>query len=541
MKFAAAVLLFALASGCTKIGSTGEGQRRNAFTQPHVLRYAAIGDVTTLNPMLSQELVQSFMGSMTAAWLCKYDRSNKPVPELATEIPSQRNGGVSADGKTITYHLRGGVRWSDGVPFGADDVTFSTKLVLNPHTNVTSRDGWDRIVSLGAPNQNTVVFRLREPYSPFVPTFFCSAGANPSILPKHLLEHTSDINKDPYNSKPVGIGPFRYVEWRRGDRVIMEANPYYFRGMPKLKRVEFKILPNRDTLVAAMQTGDVDMWPIAARAYYPRLQALPGFTVSRHVGLAYGHLDINQSHPVLSDVRVRHALVLAIDRRYLIAKVAHGIGILQDSAVSPASEFFDRAIATTRYDPVFARRLLDAAGWRLGRDGIRAKNGVKLNVFFVSNAGSPDTDTLIELIRGWWKNVGVELVRKNYDVALLFAQPANGGILATGKFDVAIFQTFPAPNGDLSAAFACAQAPPNGQNYVHYCNPVADAAMRDFKLTYDLNRQKRDSFVAQEQIARDYPLAITYISEDLFMYNADLKNFHPNAVTPFDDMLNVDI
>jgi peptide/nickel transport system substrate-binding protein len=414
-------------------------------------------------------------------------------------------------------------------------------MILDPKTNVVGRDGWDQITKIDEPDKYTVVYHLSKPYSPFIVTFFGSAGANPAIVPKHVLEHSSDVNRDPYNSKPIGIGPFRYVEWRRSDRIIMEANPYYFRGLPKLKRVEYRIVPNRDTILSELQTGDIDLWPTAAVAYYPRLQALKGFGVIRRPSYGFNHMDFNVGRPMLKDARVRRALALAIDRTVLRAKVSHGLGIIQDGVVSPASPFFDKSIKTSPFDPKKANELLDQAGWIRGSDGVRAKDGQRLSIELVSNTGSPDTDTRIELIRGWWKDIGVLLDRHNYDPTLLFALQENGGIIYSGKFDVVLFAWFLSPNGDLSNIFGCHEFPPQGQNDLRWCDSKADAAMTAFKLTYDFAQQKKYNAIAQEAIAAQVPTFVTAIPEDLYAYNLDLKGFHPNAVTAFDDFMNVDI
>jgi peptide/nickel transport system substrate-binding protein len=537
---ALALTLLALA-GCTRVGSTGEGARHNRATQPHVLRYGDIGDVSTLNPMFNTDLVLAWMSQMTMAWFFRFDHANKPIPELVTEVPTVENGGVSVDGKTLTFHLRKGVKWSDGAPFDADDVVFTTRVILDPKTNVPGRDGWDRIVKIDEPDKYTVVYHLKQPYSPFLVTFFSTGGANPAIIPKHLLQNTTDINKDPYNSLPIGIGPFRYVAWNRGDRVVMEANPNYWRGLPKLKRVEYRIIPNRDTLLSGLQTGDIDMWPIAAAAYYQRLQAMPNLKLIKQPSYGFGHIDFNTAHPVLRDPVVRNALRMATDRRTLRSKVSHGLGILQDGVISPASPFYDPKVGFVEFNIPKANAMLDAAGWKRGSDGIRAKNGVHLSLVVVSNTGSPDTDTRIELIRTWWKSIGVEFVRKNVDPKLMFAPYADGGTLYTGKFDVSFAAWFIGPFPDLSNLYSCKQMPPNGQNWLRWCNPVAEAAMDAIKLTYDPVRQKRYSDIVQRTLANDAPTFVSAVGEDVYGYNSDLVGFHPNQVSEFDDMMNVDI
>jgi peptide/nickel transport system substrate-binding protein len=537
------VLLLAclLAAGCTKVGSTGAGERRNTSTQPHVLRYGDLGDVSTLNPAFNSDLILAWMSELTMAFLIRYDHENKPIPELATQVPSAANGGISADGKTITYHLRKGVKWSDGAPFDADDVVFSTRVVLDPKTNVVSRDGWDQIVRIDEPDKYTVVYHLKAPYSPFAATYFSTGGSNPAIMPKHLLASTRDINKDPYNALPVGIGPFKYTAWKRGDRVVMVANPNYWRGLPKLTQIEYRIVPNRDTVLSELQTGDLDLWPIAAGAYFPRLKARQNLTVLRQASYGFNHIDFNLTRPALRDPAVRTALRLAIDRRLLREKVSHGIGIMQDGVLSPASPFFDPKIAFVEYDPAKANAVLDAAGWKRGPDGIRGKNGLRLTLELVSNSGSPDTDTRIELIRAFWKKIGVDFVRKNVDPRLLFAPYTDGGIIQNGKFDVVFFAWFTNPSGDLSGIYSCAQVPPNGQNDTHWCNPRAEAAMQSFKRTYDYPRQKQYDDIVQEELARDVPTIVTSVAEDLFAYNSDLKGFRPNQVSAFDDFMDVDI
>ena len=513
----------------------------NAFTHPHHLRVAQLGDVASLNPLLTAELTASWPDQLVLAYLLRYDAKNGVIPELATAVPTQANGGISADGKTITYHLRKGVKWSDGAPFTADDVIFSTNVINDPKTNVQDRQGWDQIVRMDEPNPLTVVFHLKSVFSPFVGQTFTTGGQNPAIMPKHLLAHTANINTDPYNALPVGIGPFKFVEWARADHIALVANPLYWRGKPKLARIDFKIIPNRDTVLTELQTGDVDLWPLAAPAYLTRLQALKGFTIHRQPSYGFGHLDFETAHPVVSDPMVRRALLLAWDRRTQRAKIGHGVGILQDSVVSPSDPYYDPKIGFTEFDTAKANAMLDAAGWKRGADGVRAKNGVRLNLEVVSNTGSPDTDSRIELLRQDWKAIGVTFVRKNYDPNLLFASAQTGGIIQSGKFDVSFSAWYPSATNDLSDLYGCKQIPPVGQNDLRWCNQKANAAMLDFLGTFDAARQKRDQAIVQEEMFKDTPTIVSAVYEDLFPENADLSGFHPNQVSFFDDFMNVDI
>ncbi|MDP9018764.1 MAG: peptide ABC transporter substrate-binding protein [Candidatus Eremiobacteraeota bacterium] len=538
------IVLLTLIAACTKAGTSTEntagGGGHNGFTQAHYLRFAdAGGDLSTLNPVINSETRLAHITQMTMAYLARYDHNNKPIPELLTVIPTEANGGISKDGKTITWHLRKGVKWSDGAPFNADDMVFSTNVVNNKANNVVGRDGWNLITKMDEPDKYTVVYHLSKPYAAYLPTFFGTAGANPCLLPKHLLGDLPNINQAPYNAKPVGIGPFRVVAWKRGDSVELEANPYYWRGLPKLKRVTYKLTADRNTLLTQIQTGDVDLWPLVPAGYIDRAKSVATFETVVVPSYYFAHIDMNLKNPILQDVRVREALRYALDRKTLVDKTVYGYGILQETMVSPANPVSDQKVAAVPFDLAKAKQLLDDAGWKVGPDGIRVKDGKKLTLHFASYTGAPDTDNRIELMRSNWKDAGIEIQLQKYAPAVFFEQP--NGIVYGGKFDLTTFSWGGDVIGELSNLYECNQAPPNGQNMMHYCNPKVDAAMEHFKASYEPAVRQPYSNFEQEQITSDVPTIVLYVLKDGFSYNRDLKGYSPNQVTPFDDMMNVDI
>ena len=517
-----------------------DAQRVNQTTIPHVLRLATGEDIQGLNPDLNTQGVLTYLSQMTMAYLFRYDHQNHIVPELAAVVPTFANGGISRDGKTITLHLRRGVKWSDGEPFDASDVVFSIDLINNPANNVPSRDGFDRVTRMDAPDKYTVVVHLREPYGSIVPTLFASAGGA-AVLPKHLLGSLPDINRAPYNDLPVGIGPFRYSAWKRGDAVELEANPYYWRGGPKLQRVISKLIPDRNTVLAQLQTGEIDMWYPLGGAFLARVQAIPSVTTLRIPAYSYNEIAFNEQNPVLADREVRRALRLATDRKTLIAKVGHGVGVAQDVAAPLVDPLVPKDIPFVKYDPAKANELLEADGWKRGADGVRSKNGTRLALTVATSAGTPDVDTQIELIRSWWKDVGVELSVQHYESSMMFAPKADGGILNNGKYDVAFLGwVVPVPIDPFNL-YDCKTFPPAGQNLVNYCNPRFDALISDMHRTYDEAHYKSDLSEILHILADDVPAIVQNGRENIFGYNKDLKNFNPNNLTVFDDMMNVDI
>ncbi len=267
---------------------------------------------------------------------------------------------------------------------------------------------------------------MKKPYSPFVETFFATAGANPCILPKHLLAKYPNINNVPYNSLPVGIGPFKYKEWIRSSKVVMVADPLYWRGLPKLKEIDWQIIPDRNTAVTQLQAKQVDMWYPVPGAYLARVRNLSGYTILSQPSYIFNHLDFNLQSPRTSDPIVRQALRLATPRQRIHDTVAHGIGFLQDQPAAHTSPYWDPAIKFKPMDVAQANAMLDKDGWKRGPDGIRAKNGVKLSLDFASTTGSPDVDTQIELIRQGWAQIGVGLSVKRYPLDVTACSQVRG-------------------------------------------------------------------------------------------------------------------
>ncbi len=538
LALAACILLAA----CSKVDQTNTNGEINATTHPHWLRIAdGGGDIPTLNPDLYTEATIGYISELTMAYFVRYDAKGEPYPELLTVIPTQKNGGISKDGKTITWHLRHGVRWSDGVPFTADDVVFSTNAVLNPANNVVGRDGWNLITKMDEPDKYTVVYHLKKPYGPYLPTFFGSAGANPCILPAHLLAKFPNINNVAYNSKPVGIGPFRVTQWRRGDAVELEANPYYWRGMPKLKRITYKLIPDRNTLLTALQTGDVDLAPKASLSLIDQLRAIKSINVVVTPSTDYALLSFVLTRPLLRDVRVREAIRYAVDRESILRDIDHGQGQLGESILPPSNPLAPH-LPLIPYDPSKAIALLQQAGWTtVGPDGIRTKNGNKLMLQFVAYTGSPALDQEIEIMRQGFLKVGIGLDVRKYALGIFFGAVQDGGIVYGSKYDMTTFSWVGQPGADYSTIYESNQIPPNGQNAMHYKDAQADAWMQQIKGTYDEATQKALLAKLIPQIVRDVPIIVMFYPDNVFAENKDLKGYTPGTFTYFDNMMNVDI
>ncbi len=531
----AAIAGIAILCSCTKSGG-GTSSMTHSLTIGD-----GSGDVPTLNPHLFTETTLGYISQLSQAYLVKWGSDNRPYAELVTEVPTQANGGISADGKTITWHVRKGVKWSDGAPFNADDVVFSTKVVLNPANNEVGRDGWNLIEKMDEPDKYTVVYHLRKPYASYEPVFFGSAGANPDLLPKHLLQSYPNINQVAYNAKPVGIGPFRIVAWHRGDSIELEANPYYFRGEPKIKHISFKLIPSRDTLLTLMQTGEVQLWPEVPSSYITRVLALANVQTEIKPSPFYGHLDFNVTRPLVSDLRVRQAIRYAIDRVGLAQKIAQGNAIVQESIIPPVNPIAPKDIPLVPYDPAKAKQLLDAAGWKAGADGIRVKNGQRMSLEFPYYTGVSTADDTVEFIRQGLHAVGIDIQTRKFAPAVFFAPFQQNGIVYGGKWDMTMFSWQADPIGEISTQWECNQVPPNGQNVARFCSAQLDSLLERFKVTYDQEEHRRLLEQEVKIIDANVPTIVLDVLKNGYTHSPNLTGYDPGAWTAFDNMMTSDI
>ena len=530
---AIALLLLAAIAACTRTAPYHAGQR-NAWTVPGVLRIASRQDPSNLNILLGTETIDADLSMFWAAYLFHVDDRNELVPEMATREPTLRNGDISKDGLSITYHLRRGVTWQDGAPFDADDLVYTWHQMLNPRNAVVSRQGYDLISRIDEPDKHTVVVHLVRRYAPFVNGFFAMANHPDCILPKHLLAKYADLNRVPYNELPIGTGPFRVERYEKGAEIVFVANDRYWRGPPGLRRIEWHIVANDDTMLAMLQSHALDFFYRAPETMAQSLRGIPGTRVILSTFTRYADIGFNASVPALSDVRVRRALAYATDRNALVQKVTHGVTVLGETDQPPFSWAYNPHAPHYAYDPSAAAHLLDAAAWRMGADGIRSKDGRPLALTLVSFTGSQTAGDAEALIQAQWRQAGVDVTIKNFPSGQLYATKSMGGIEQSGKFDV-IFENW--ANGadpDDSILVACSMAPPNGWNVYHFCNPALDAAERTALTNYD-PRIRRAAYARVQEIMGDgLPFFVLWYQRELDVVNTDLKNYRPaHAVTPF--------
>lgn len=494
---------------------------------PGVLRIAS-AQVDNLNPVLSGGGSSTYLAFLWAAWLYIQDPQGNLVPELATDVPSTANGGISADGLTITYHLRRGVRWQDGYPFDARDVIFTWRAIMNPKNNVITRLGFDKIAAIHAPNPYEVRVRLKEPYSPAIAGLFAPGEVPLCILPQHLLGSLSDINRAAYNAKPIGTGPFVISRYEPSTGVYLTANPAYWRGAPKLARIDYLFVTDPNTVQVMLRSGELDLATLTATRAQ-ELKSQPGVAIVHQPANFVTFLSLNERHPPLDDPRVRRAIAMGVDRKRYLDDFQYGIGSLADADQPQFLWAFDPHVHAPAYDIAQAQQLLDTAGWRRGASGFRERDGKRLLLTFVYATDQADAIRYAPLFQEAMRRLGIEVSVKPFPYNIFYGQAANGGILTGGKYDVAFAGWVGGVDPDDAALWMCDQIPPNGYNWSFSCDPRIDAQERVALRSYEREVRRQAYWRIQELLSEDVPVVFLTWSDSIYAARTTLRGFSPTS------------
>ena len=511
---------------CSRV-ETGPGDAGGQFG---TLNVAETGATNTLNPILTTQQFEVQAEALAMDPLIATDPEGRDVPILADRVPTLANGGISLDGLAITYHLRRGVVWQDGAPFSSHDVAFTWRAIMNPNTNVATRHGYDQVAWVDTPDAYTAVFHLKRRFAPAVHTFFAHSDSPIFIIPAHLLERYRDLNNVPYNSLPVGTGPYRVVSWLHGDRIEYEANPRYFLGKPRIARIVLHYIPDENTVVNEMRSGEIDWFVSASPRAYPGLKSIPGIKVHLVPFNGADSIIINVTRAPLSDVRLRRAIGLAIDKRQLVHEVTYDTTVPATEDLPAFMWAFDPRAGTVERDLPAARALLEAAGWQAGPDGIRVRDGHRLSIGMAFRTDSLTDRNRGVVIASMLREAGFDVELKGYTTALLYASPSGGGILSSGNYDAGLQTWYAGIDPDDSSQLLCDQRPPSGYNWSRICDPNLDAAEMTALTHYDLPTRKRAYDRIQEILAAQAPFVYLWWPRQIEAVSTRLQNFRPNGI-----------
>lgn len=501
----------------------------------------------TLNPNIESMLAKTYVLAMANRPMSHVDADWKRICALCETLPTLENGlarpETLANGKTgvaVTYTLRAGATWGDGVPVTTKDVAFTIEVGKHPASGVADGELYRRILKLDIKDDKTFTLHMDRL------TYDYNALDSLNLLPAHIeRKHFADPKEyrlrtayDTDSTNPgLYFGPYRITEKQTGSRMVLEANPTWWGKKPGFRKIVIQVIENTAAMEANLLSGSIDY--IAGELGLSLDQGIAfakrqgkNFNITFKPGLVYEHLDLNLENPILKDARVRHALITALDRQAITDKLFEGRQPVADSFVNPLDTIHTKDTPYYTRDLARAGELLDAAGWsQRAPDGVRMNGaGQRLSLELMTTAGNRSRELVQQVLQSQWREAGIEVRIRNEPARVFF-----GETVTKRRFTgMAMFAWLSAPESVPrlmlhSDHITTAANNWSGQNYTAYSNPEVDKLIDAIET--ELDREKRRVLWARLQkiYAEDLPVIPLFFRADPFIVPKWLSGLRPTG------------
>jgi peptide/nickel transport system substrate-binding protein len=472
-----------------------------------------IGDATSMIPMITTDSASHEMSGLVYNGLLKYDKDLNLIGDLA------QSWTVSDNGLTITFKIRKGVRWQDGKPYTAQDALFNWRFMVDPKTPTAYSGDYLKVKDAAAPDDYTFVVHYKEPFAPGLASWTLAQ------MPRHLLEG-QDVRASKLNRHPMGTGPYKFVRWDPGARVVLTYNPDYFMGRPHLSRVTYRVIPDMATMFLELKAGGLDWMGLNALQYRRQTNTAffkKNFVKYKYLASGYTYLGYNLKDPRFQDVRVRQALSYAIDKKEIIKGVLLGLGQVCTGPIKPGTYWYNPDVKRYPYDPAKAKKLLAAAGW-VDRDGegLLDKDGRPFEFTILTNQGNSYRANTGVIIQRRLSQVGIRVKLRTVEWAAFIKEFIN-----KGRFEAVLLGWSISPDPDQFDIWHSSKAKPGQLNFTFYKNPEVDRLLTAQRRTFDRAERRALLFKLQQILAEDQPYTFLYVAQALPIVAARIRGISP--------------
>ena len=473
----------------------------------------------SLNPVTSHSLAAAELTRLVFNGLLKVDNKLQYIPDLSQEVPTLQNGGVSSDGRTVTYRLKSNVSWQDGVPLTASDVVFTYQYIKKTYDETIYSEGYKKIRKVEAPDELTVVVTFDEPYPDFLSLFPC-------VLPQHILDGARKKAREEYDMNPVGTGPFKLQEWNKGKYLLFAANQSYFDGAPYLDAIRYVVFKDDNALLLQLKTEGMDLCTKVDEAQISRMNDQPDILVYKEPNLKWEHIDLNMNRSIFKDVKVRQAISMGIDRETIVNDIFNSAGQSSISSLPAKSWACNRALRIESANVDGAKKLLNAAGWAdSDGDGIM-ENGNRELAFTLLTIDD-------DILRQQEQSMLAEQLKK-IGVRVLFDSKGQDDftyMVTHGRYDAALYAWSLTPDPDQSELWLTENMAPTGKNTTYFSNDEMDSLLKFVKNEMSYSVRRDIYFDMQRVLVREVPAVSICFRANVNFADKNLKNFEPHPVS----------
>ena len=511
-------LLSLFACGGDKPGSESGAEKSPAEGAAYgdIMVEGSIGDASNLIPLLSSDNSSHTIAGMIFNGLVKYDRDMHVVGDLA------ESWDISEDGLEITFHLKRGVRWHDGQPFTAEDVLFTYRLTIDPRTPTAYAGDFLRVKDARVIDPYTFRVTYEEPFAPALTSW----GA--SMLPRHLLEGV-DITKTPLSRHPIGTGPYRFKEWKTGQKIVLVSNPDYFEGRPYIDGYIMRIIPDMATMFLELRARGIDRMGLTPLQYTRQTENnlfRKNFNKYRYLSFSYTYLGYNLENPLFRDRRVRQAISYAINKGEIVEGVLLGLGQKTSGPFKPGTWPYNPDVRHYPYNPQRARELLAEAGWRdSDGDGLLDSGGRPFVFEIVTNQGNDVRAKCAEIIQRRLSDIGITVKIRVIEWAAFINEFIN-----KKRFDATILGWTITLDPDLYDVWHSSKTDPGELNFISFENKEVDDLLEQGRGTFDRKERKRCYDRIQEILAEEQPYTFLYVPEALPIFSRRFRGIEPAPI-----------
>ncbi len=507
-----ALLVLALAAAaCTsEVGGTADDGAARKSARPiygDTLIEALLGDIQGLIPNITSDSASHTIGNLIYSGLVKRDENLTLVGDLAESWT------ISRDCRDFTFRLKKNAKWHDGRPFTADDVVFTYQTMIHPKTPTAYKEDFKAVESIEAVDAHTVHVHYPRPYAKALQSW------STTMLPRHLLASyvaEGRLREAPQNREsPVGTGPYRFKEWRTGEKVVLTANREYYDAGPYLSRVVYRIIPSQATIFLELKAKGIDSSSTLTALQYTRQTDYPAFKKAyqkfRYPSNGYTYFGFNLKDPRFADKRVRQAFAHAISKQDLIEGVRLGLGREATGPYKPGTWVYNPNVKTYPHDLKRARQLLAEAGWReKDADGLLVKDGKPFTFTLMTNQGNDERKKIAELIQASLRELGIGV-----DIRILEWASFIKEYVKKRRFEAIVLGWGIGLDPDQYELWHSSKTGPDDLNHISYANPEVDELLeRGRSSCFDSERKKYYDRL-QEILAEDLPIVFLYFPDAL--------------------------